>query len=103
MDNFFTVIHVTSMAGMSYICWNYGYVFKNIINISPFKQYKDKINFEENKWITEDIFCNLSSSFTGMLIGRMLWPVTLPLSMLYIEKRHGEAIRNFIRDISKSK
>lgn len=99
MDNLFTVLHGTAMLGMAYIGYHHGNYLKKFINTPAIKPYKEKIGFTPTHFINEDRFCNLTASLSGILIGRILWPIAIPLSAMYIERIHGMAIRKIIKDM----
>lgn len=100
MDNIFFMIHITSMAGAGYLGYKVGYILKNVVNIEPIKTYKDRLGFEDSYIMTEDRFCNAVTGLCGVLVGRLFWPVTLPLTVLYTEKVYGDVIRQIIKEAS---
>jgi len=99
MDYIFPFLHGSAMLGMAYIGYKHGTYIKKLVNTAAIKPYKEKVGFKPEHYINEDVFCNLTGLFSGVLLGRMIWPVALPLSALYLERIHGDAIRKFIKDL----
>lgn len=100
VDSVFTGLHVVSMFGMAYVGFQHGRYVKRLINHPVIEPYKRKfIVFDKHKFVNEDMFCNMVGCFTGVMIGRFLWPVCIPISAWYMEKRHGDDIRKMMKGL----
>lgn len=101
VETIITGLQLASMAGSCWLGYRSGPYIKRIINTPPVKQYKDKIGFTSSDIINEDMFCSLTGSLVGVCIGRLLWPITIPVVLVIIGRDHGPTIRKFIRDVRK--
>jgi len=91
VEYLFVSLHMASVVGMGYVGWRTGGpAVKEVINHDKIKAYKEKIiNFRQGDLISEDKFCSLTGALSGMLLGRILWPITLPYSIWFIQREHG--------------
>ncbi len=95
-DNLIKIMYTSSAISGAYIGWKHGDIFKNFLNNEKILPYKKRIfDFSNNKIISEEIFCNLTTCIIGLLIGRMTYPIFIPYSLYFIEKNHGQTIRKF--------
>jgi len=100
-DSVISMLQVTAIIGSTWTGWRCRGYIKNMINLPTIKPYKDKLGFKPTNLINEDVFCGITGSLTGILLGRILWPIAIPYSLLMIEKDHGSAIRKFLKDTRK--
>jgi hypothetical protein len=101
MDHLFYALQISAVAGMTYVGWRSRGYIAGMINTPTIKPYKDKIGFKPGSFVNEDRFCGIAGSLTGMVIGRAVWPIAIPVSMFFIEKDYGDRIRKFLKDITK--
>lgn len=97
MDSLFLALHGVAVLGTAYVGFCHGPQLKALINGPSLKVYREWITFNSNGFFNEDNCCRITTTLCGALIGRMLWPVTIPISAAYVERKHGDAIRAFIR------
>lgn len=101
-ETLFAGLHLAGVMGGCYTGYKLGPYIKGIINTPAIKPYKDRIGFVKHDWMNEDRFCALSGSLIGAFVGRMFWPVTIPISLLIIERYHGPAIRKLANQLKTS-
>jgi hypothetical protein len=99
MDSIFIGLNAFSMIGCVYIGYTKRQYIKNIINSPSILPYKNKLNLSDNNFINEDKFCGITGGLTGLFIGRLIWPITIPIILLTIENDYGKQIRKFIKEI----
>ena len=103
MDKIFYILQLSSIIGMSYVGWRSKDYIKSLLNTPYIKPYKNKLAFNPKHTINENNFCGLIGSLSGMFIGRIAWPIALPISLLVIEKDYGSDIKMFINSIRNIK
>ena len=90
MDNLFFGLHIASMIGTAFTLYTKGSPYvKQFINHPSIRQHRIKIvDFRKTDIINEDIFSSMTAGLFGLALGRYLWPVCLPYSMWYIQRRY---------------
>ena len=88
VEYLFVSLHFASVVGMGYVGWKAGGpLVKETLNSERVKPYREKIiNFRSGDLMSEDNFCSLTGALSGMLIGRILWPITLPYCIWFIQR-----------------
>lgn len=103
LDYIIFFLQAVSMFGTSVITWKYGSLIKKVINTGTIKPYKDSIMiFDANSYISEDVFCNMISSLSGLYVGKTIWPICIPTILYNVEKKYGENIRAFMIELKNT-
>lgn len=99
MDLLFSGLHLFGTIGSGWVAYHHGYVLQNAINHHSIKPYKDKIGFQKESFFNEEMTCRLISTFAGLAVGRVCWYVTIPITLVFIEKKYGKSILQFYKKL----
>lgn len=86
INNVFLLLQTLTTFGAGYVGYHYSPQIKTLLNGPYIKSYKNMLGFERVKIMTEDNFCRLTGTLSGMVIGYHCWPIALPVVLLFTEQ-----------------
>jgi len=96
--SFINIIQTTSILGMTFCGYHFYPQIKNFINKDVFRPIKySLLDFQGNRFITEDNFCKIIGSLTGTMIGRLFYPIGIPYTLYFVDKYYGDVIIKFLK------
>lgn len=85
MDCLIISLQTVGALSTAFAGYTQGPAIQQYLNNSIFSKYKNMINLQPGRVFNETFVCRLIGASSGLLIGYYAWPVTLPISLAFIE------------------
>jgi hypothetical protein len=96
------ILQTSSLIGMTFCGYHYYPYIQTFINGESFNPIKTRfLDFRDNRYISEDIFCKVVSSLIGTAIGHTFYPFGVAYTLYFTDKTYGQKIKKYLKEIQK--